>query len=171
MTSKAFSVKSVRDGNKISVACFNLIDDDFAIPLDSLEGVQFLDLDLVNVKGINSSGTRRLAQWASEMQKKHPSLKVRIFNVPSVVVRQLNLIRANTWSAFEVQSVFIPYYCSQCDQDDQSRLAHREEIIKSPDLTPLSQKPVICLKCGEPMELDVDPSTYFAIFVKSNTGS
>jgi hypothetical protein len=158
---KEFSYTKKMAGDQAQFAVNEAIDERFDVPLSEFTGAKSAVVDFSNVNWINSLGIRKFSRWVWEMEDKMPQLKISLVRLPPVVVRQLNLIRSQFGKNMEVNSVFVPFYCDNCDLDDKSVLVTREQLAGN---DPIESKipPKACPKCGKLMEMDV-VENYFAI--------
>lgn len=108
-------------------------------------------LDLGEVTRINSSGVRK---WLDFVRALGPLRSVDLDRCPVAFVSQLNMI-AGMAGAARVRSVFVPLVCPACELTSEDIVAVE---AASGDL--LSAR--TCTTCGAELELDVEPSQYFA---------
>jgi hypothetical protein len=119
---------------------------DFEPALATLSSLSVVDLG--GVTRINSLGVR---QWLNFVRRLPPA--TRLERCPVSFVNQLNMI-ANFAGSTQVSSVFVPYLCPRCEADTEAlvEIGEAEPVLPSP----------LCETCRSPMELDVEPSAYFA---------
>lgn len=142
------------------IAITTAINENFEFPRETGE-LEAIRMDLSKVSYINSEGIRRLNSWMREMKKSMPALRIELEKVPPVVARPLSLIRVQTANNVIVKSVYVPYYCTNCNFDDET-LVIREQMTSTTDLEANLPK-MKCSKCGTAMEVDVEPKAYCAI--------
>lgn len=142
------------------IAITTAINEDFEFPRE-MGTLKAIRMDLSKVSYINSEGTRRLNSWIWEMEKSLPALSIELEKVPPVVARQLSLIRVQTANNVTIKSIYVPYYCTNCDSDDET-LVVCEQIGAAANIESNLPK-MTCAKCGSSMEVDVEPKAYCAI--------
>jgi hypothetical protein len=111
-----------------------------------------LILSLENIKHLNSTGVREWLEFIKELGRQGRAVALDRCSVP--IVRQLNMIN-NFRGVAAVESVFVPYFCKECDAEKTVL-----EALASPS-APLGS-PLPCPDCAALMEFDDVPDTYFA---------
>ena len=107
-------------------------------------------------KGITSVNSCGIRTWVNFI-KEFSSGNVTFTECPPLVVRQMNMVPSFLGKA-TVESVFVPYVCDQCE-NEQSILVSISEYKKG---TPLPET-IPCEKCqSQEMELDGNVKQYFA---------
>lgn len=133
------------------------------IPLEDMSRLNRLRVDMDDVKGITSSGVRNMALWLQNLKRTHSSLAIQLENVPFVVARQICLVRSFFNDVTKIESVYVPYYCEPCDEEEQI-LIHSNEVRPGSADQFLLKAP-LCAKCGGSTEIDVLPGEYFRLLV------
>lgn len=128
-------------------------------PIQEVEGVGHLILDLKEVSLINSGGIRLWLQWMHGIKLLNPSMIVTVVNAPKIMVDQMNYFRDFIPSPFVVKSLFIPYFCEDCN------VAHDELLERNVNFSEMNEDlklpEVPCANCRKPMEMDIFPDQYF----------
>ena len=129
-----------------------LFDSDFDEMFFELEGI-----DKLNAHGVRS--------WVKELRAFEGKVFLRRCSIP--VTEQLSLIPEflgkNTW----VESFYAPFYCEDCDFEENVLLILGENFDSSSEEIKV---PVICPYCEDEMEPDFDLKEYF-FFVREMKGS
>lgn len=125
------------------------IDEDTSFePIMNLSGP--VTFNFKELKGINSCGIRN---WVNYL-KALGNITIHYEQCPPLVVRQMNMVPSFLGNA-EVDSVFVPYVCDECEKE-QMVLASAKEFQGG-------IKEVFPCDCGDgEMELDGHPKQYFA---------
>jgi eukaryotic-like serine/threonine-protein kinase len=112
-----------------------------------------LTLDLAGIKRINSTGVREWINFMSALKKDGARI---VFERCSVaIVQQLNMI-ANFSGGAEILSIYAPYICPSCDNEESKLIDFR--TTPQPNL----EAEVKCTNCSEAMEFDDLPESYLA---------
>jgi hypothetical protein len=112
--------------------------------------IQALNVDLSEVRRINSVGVRNWMEFVNTLAEKNIEVVFERCSVP--IVQQLNMIASFRGRGL-VASVFAPYYCSKCDHD------HRQLVELNGSVVDLEAK-MSCPNCGGPLEFDDIAETY-----------
>jgi anti-anti-sigma regulatory factor len=102
-----------------------------------------VNLDLGGVSRINSCGVREWLNFVTAL--KATGRKLILERCAPVIVTQLNTIY-NFTGGGTVRSVLGPYYCPQCDQE--------ENVLVELDKTQSMPNVLACPKCGGEMEFE-----------------
>jgi hypothetical protein len=109
---------------------------------------------LLNLEGItrfNSSGIREWIHFITDLSSRNT---VELHHCSSFFVYEMNMI-ANMRGSASIQSIMVPYFCSECESEASFLLLLDQE---KPSFE--SERP--CLKCGQMMEVDSDSETYLS---------
>ncbi len=108
-------------------------------------------LNLKEVRRINSTGVRELINAIERVDR---SIEMIFEECPPIVVYQMAMI-PNFTLRVQVKSVYAPYYCPECD--------HQEEIlIEMEDFSLEKGLPTAtCKSCGNELDFDDDEESYF----------
>lgn len=129
------------------------IDADF--PRDQLlelEGVVLLDLD--GVTRVTSYG---VPEWLATIEALECSF-LGLLRCRPAIVAQLNTV-AGFVGRGEVLSLYLPYVCERCEQEQQVLVSSAEA---KKELRRGGPRPRPCSRCGETAELDDVPSAYLS---------
>lgn len=117
---------------------------------DKLRGVTVFDLAGIN--RINSPGVR---EWINFVNALKIPFSLERCSVP--FVNQLNMI-SNFRGNGEVRSVFAPYYCSNCNREENRLIDKGSNAVKQ------LEQPMKCPNCGGDMEFDDLPDAFLAFW-------
>lgn len=113
-------------------------------------------IDLGGVRRINSAGVRDWVNFIRQVQDRAD--EVTLSRCSPAIVMQMNMI-SNFRGEAQVQSIFAPLVCPECDREDDVLVSLTPEQLEVlPDGVP--ERP--CPDCGAVMELDDIPERYFA---------
>jgi anti-anti-sigma regulatory factor len=115
-------------------------------------------VNLSGVKRINSCGVRDWVRWIIQVESRENALYLTQVSPP--LIGQINLVK-NFCSNATVLSFQAPYRCPSCETESvQTLTTHSIEDGKPPPAA-------VCEACGEPLEFDALPGSYFA-FVRTH---
>lgn len=120
-------------------------------PLFEFEGSEMV-LNLKDVTRINSTGVR---EWINALEKVDRSIEMYFEECPPIVVYQMTMI-PNFTSRVKVKSVYAPYYCTECDNQEEILIDLRDFNLEEKGL-PEGK----CKECGHDLEFDDDEESYF----------
>jgi hypothetical protein len=122
----------------------------------ALEGIgKNAVIDLSGIKRVNSFGVRN---WVNFMQALAEVCEsVRFENCATCMVRQFSMV-PTTRKGAHIGSLMLPYYCPDCDDEREIRLEVR--AASAPEEPPEEN----CPECGEEMEFDDVPESYFSFW-------
>ncbi len=130
-------------------------------PIQDVEGVQHLIMDLKDVILINSGGIRLWLQWMNGIKLLSPNLIITLVHVPKVIIDQINTFRNFIPSPYIVKSLVVPYFCERCNLGQDELLERNVNFSEVAEDFNLKFPEVVCHHCNKPMELDVFPDQYF----------
>lgn len=143
-----------RDGDVTWVTLGGVIDEDNELATlgDQLEG-SVVVIDVGDVERINSCGVRDWVNWLGGVKGRSRVVLVRC---SPAIVAQINLVN-NFVGGGVVKSFYIPYFCSECDQE-------KVMLAEASDLGPPPHQPPVCRcdECDLVMEFDDMADSYFA---------
>ena len=126
------------------------INESATLPLIKGEGPYILDLD--EVTGLNSLGTRTWCQWITMLSNRG---EVKIIKTPAIFIKCFNNVSGSLPANCKVQSFYVPFI-SPSDNERKDVLVTREQV--TPDGQLLMPPPKSAT--GEELEMDVMDS-YF----------
>jgi len=120
-------------------------------------------IDVGGVERINSCGVRDWVNWLGGIESR-PSRVVLVRCSPAIVA-QINLVSNFAGGSF-VKSFYIPYFCSECDQE-KVMLSEAAELGEAPHQPPVCR----CDECDLVMEFDDMADSYFAFLAHQPAGT
>jgi len=157
MQNKEFQVQSLGSQQEKVLVLKGPITEHAVFPIQEVDGVERLVLDLESVSNINSAGIRLWLQWMNAVRLLNPNVVLSVRACPKSMVDQMNFIRDFVPKATIVESFFVPFYCETCDHSDRVLLVrgeHFDERAENPEKVRFPDK-LACPTCQKPMEPDV----------------
>ncbi len=122
-------------------------------------------VDLKEVSSINSVGIRAWIMWFSEFQDTHFTF----VNCPKALVMQMNMVEGFLPPKSEVQSLEVPFYCEDCDEEKEVLFHVGQEIqVENGQVKLNYDKSKICGGDCDP-ELDVSEVKFFRFLTQKST--
>lgn len=134
--------------------------------LGDLSGSVFF-LNMSEVQGTNSLGLKKWITWIAPLAKE---TQIVLEKCPPPVVQQMSILRGFVPSGAQVKSIYVPYYCENCGNEES--LLHENGtgfFSGTADTEPgyRLKESHNCGKCGSVMEPDILPESYFKfLFIK-----
>ncbi len=153
-----FELKKENSGGKLVIHLSGMIDEDADFHGCPLAGASNLEIDLVNVKGINSCGIREWIKWMEPVA----AVPVELKSCPKVIIDQINMVDGFLPPKGKIQSFYVPYF-SEGSGEEKSVLFSLGKEFKDGQLSPPS---TIKDSEGNMMEMDVIESKYFKFLKK-----
>lgn len=123
-------------------------------------------VDLKEVSSINSVGIRAWILWFGNYTETHFTF----VNCPKALVMQMNMVEGFLPVKHDVQSLQVPFFCEECDEEKEVLFHVGKEIIVQDGQVKLNyDKAGICGDGCDP-ELDVSEVKFFR-FLLNKTGS
>lgn len=140
------------------------IDEDFAKPDLPQKTFSKVIFDLDKVDFINSLGIRNWVQWIREVEGTYKDTQFFFQNCPVCIVNQLNMLKGFLPSQSKVTSLYVPFFCEECESSEEPLLVLGGDIRVSGSSENFSiTLPEVKCNCGaeNPMEVDIPPRKYF----------
>ncbi|WP_295901134.1 hypothetical protein [uncultured Bdellovibrio sp.] len=133
----------------------------------ALDGVEVnpnfdLNIDLKDLKSINSLGIRNFHAWIHRIQCQ----RLRLFYCPRPFINQMNLVEGFLPDKAEIESFFVPYYSERTGEDAMVLYTKYLEYKKSDDGKVVLSFPEMQDSEGNKMELDIFKDQYFRFLDK-----
>ena len=146
---------AVEQGDLVFVRLDGIIDEGNGLAgrLAELSGRKIL-LNMAKVERINSCGVRDWVRWIEALEGNQNGIFLVQCN--PVVVAQINMVRNFCGARAHVVSFQAPYFCSHCQKE------HRETVVTSTVGAAARPPEAVCETCGEVMEFDDLPESYFS---------
>ncbi|MBC7458202.1 MAG: hypothetical protein H7235_07995 [Bdellovibrionaceae bacterium] len=150
----SFSVDVAETSADIKLTFHGSLSENSSMPVISTVNRPIL-IDMLDLKYINSYGIKLWCQWTLQQQ----SVKQIIFeNCPFVFVKHITAVRGLWTSNMTMKSFFVPYYSDEAQE--------RKDVLFTEGVHFTQQGvreiPQVQDSKGQPMELDVNKSTYFS---------
>lgn len=152
-----FDIKLNNSGDKLQVKVAGVIDEDVDFTGFPLSGGQ-IELDLNELKSINSCGIREWIKWMGSAS----SAQISLHNCPKVIVDQINMVDGFLPTNGKVQSFFVPYYSEESGSEKNVLFSRGKEFNDGQLSIPAAVKD----EDGNEMEMDVIESKYFKFITK-----
>lgn len=138
------------DGQQVTIRVAGVMDAEMDLTRleDQLRRGGRVVLDLGDVLRINSAGVR---EWMRFIRSVGPN--VELVRCPPAFVDQINHIYGFLGSA-AVRSIQVPFCCPTCD-------ASKTAVVETAVIAARDPDPLLCDECGDEMECDVLPDSYF----------
>ena len=163
---KGLKFETQIDGAIASLIFHGDISMESELPKLEMNGIQVLKVDMGDVQYINSSGVRKWMMWNWSFTKNFPKLKLILSRVPSVIVKQINSIKGFVPDGSVITSVFVPYFCEQCDEVAESPVEFDAHLASALAKNKFEKAiPILkCPKCGMPMDVDIIGEQYESLY-------
>ena len=164
-----FKAVSTSRGDALSVKFEGTIDEDVQFPSLNLNGHGSVELDLQNIRAINSVGIREWLNWIRPLAEQVP---ITLINCPKAMVFQFNMVEGFLPKRALVSSFYVPFYCEKCDREDNVlfTVGHEARLQNgNVEITFDAAEANLC-KNGEgacETEMDVTESKYFQFLKKA----
>jgi hypothetical protein len=153
-----FDIKVEKAGSAFKVNVAGTIDEDVDFNAFGLAGAEQIELNLGQVKSINSCGIREWIKWIGSAG----SAKVTYSECPKVIVDQINMVQGFLPASGKVASFYVPYYNDDSGAEKNVLFTMGKEYTDSGLGTP----PQIKDDQGNEMEMDVVEAKYFKFLKK-----
>lgn len=148
-----FAVKKDIAGKNLKLALGGIIDEDADFKDIAVTGFDMIDIDLNELKSINSCGIREWIKWLSA----NSTAQIQFNNCPKVIVDQINMVEGFLPKNGSVKSFFVPYFNEEFGSEKNVLYREGSEFTGNQVKHPASVKD----GDGNDMEMDVIESKYF----------
>ncbi len=147
------NVNSTAANGKLTLAMSGTIDEDADFSQIPLAGQPEIEVELGQLKSINSCGIREWIKWLGNASQ----AKISFINCPKVIIDQINMVDGFLPANGKVLSFFVPYYNDDSGSEKNVLFRYGTEFTEG------SVKPPSGVKDGEghEMEMDVIEAKYF----------
>ena len=155
-----FSVEKKDADNTTTIKLSGCIDEDSRIN-QLFEGtLDNVIVDLNEITMINSVGIR---EWVNSIEAAQATKKITLLKIATSVVAQINMV-ANFTANSEIISFFAPYYCDECQEEQDFLLEYDKDFPdKKNPVAPVFQ----CATCKNDLEFDDVEERYFNFIKRS----
>lgn len=150
--------KATKEGAKLNLNIAGTIDEDADFSQIPIAGNSEIELNLQNLKSINSCGIREWIQWMGTAG----SAKITFSLCPKVIVDQINMVDGFLPANGKVASFYVPYYNDDSGSEKNVLFTYGTEFSESSVNPPKDIKD----EEGNPMEMDVIEAKYFKFLKK-----
>lgn len=147
-----------KNGSQAKIKIAGIIDEDIQLTDYSLKGLSSVEINLDQVRSINSCGVREWVKWLESA----PSAQIKLIACPKVIVDQINLVAGFLPMNAQVKSFYVPYF--NPDTDFEKVVLFREGVEFTGSQVSLPK--AVTDDKGNELEIDVVESKYFS-FLKS----
>lgn len=121
-------------------------------------------IDLAKVSSINSVGIRSWIMWFGQFQDTHFTF----VNCPKALVMQMNMVEGFLPAKNDVLSLYVPFFCEDCDKEQDVLFHVGQEIKVEGDQVKLDfDKSKICGASCDP-EMDVSEVKFFRFLLNKS---
>ena len=153
-----YEIKIEKAGAAFKVKVTGVIDEDVDFNSYSLAGASTLELNLENVKSINSCGIREWIKWIGT----GGTAAVTYLLCPKIIVDQINMVQGFLPANGKVLSFYVPYFCDESGEEKNVLFNFGKEFTESTISPPTAVKD----GAGNTMEMDVVEAKYFKFIKK-----
>jgi len=153
-----FEIKVEKAGADFKVKVIGVIDEDVDFNVYSLAGAKSVELNLENVKSINSCGIREWIKWMGSA----PGASVTYLQCPKIIVDQINMVQGFLPAGGKVLSFYVPYFCDDSGEEKNVLFNFGKEFTENSVSPPAEIKDT----AGNLMEMDVVEAKYFKFIKK-----
>ena len=148
-----FQIDYNPNGDQLKIDMHGNIDEDVIFDKYPLVGFKKIDINLANIKSINSCGIREWIRWFSKTQ----NTEINLIDCPRVMIEQFNMIDSVRPKDSKIISFFVPYYNE--DLNLEKKVLY--EFGKNFDENNVKIEETIKDESGNIFELDVVQTRYF----------
>jgi hypothetical protein len=153
-----FDIKVEKSGANFKVEVAGTIDEDVDFNVYSLSGAQAIDMNLGNVKSINSCGIREWIKWINTVGPAQVTYR----ECPKVIVDQINMVQGFLPANGKVTSFYVPFYNDESGSEKNILFKLGEQYDDAGGL----KVPSVKDDEGHDMEMDVVEAKYFKFLKK-----
>lgn len=152
------NLKITKMPEKVTVELGGTIDEDVDFSQLDLKGSNVIEIELSNVKSINSCGIREWIKWIGTAG----SAPISFLNCSKVIIDQINMVDGFLPLTAKVKSFFVPYYNDDLGSEKNILFQYGKEFTEQGVKPPESVKD----DKGNPLEMDVIEAKYFKFIFK-----
>lgn len=153
-----FETQATKDGSKLNLKVSGTIDEDADFSQVAIAGNSEINLDLENLKSINSCGIREWIKWIGTAG----GAAITFNRCPKVIVDQINMVDGFLPSNAKVASFYVPYYNDDSGSEKNVLFREGTEFDSGGVRPPAGVKD----EEGNEMEMDVIEAKYFKFIKK-----
>ncbi len=153
-----YEIKIEKSGSEYKIKLAGVIDEDVDFNPYALTGATHVEMQLKDVKGINSCGIREWIKWLSTAGK----AGIVYHECPKIIVDQINMVQGFLPAGGKVMSFFVPYYSDESGEEKNILFTYGKEYTDTSVAPPTGIKD----GSGNEMEVDVVEAKYFKFIQK-----
>ena len=150
-----FEFKTASSQGASLLSLMGAIDEDVDFSKVTVTGNDVLQLNLNQVKSINSCGIREWMKWISGMGTQFR--EIQFVECPKVIVDQINMVQGFLPTNGRVSSFYVPFYSEESEEEKSILYSVGKEFQESGDF----EHPDIKDSEGHSMDIDVVEAKYF----------
>lgn len=153
-----FELKIEKNADSAKITIAGIIDEDVDFNEYSLSGLNRIELNLNDLKSINSCGVREWIRWLGS----NSQAKMTYVNCPKIIIDQINMVDGFLPSNGKVLSFYVPYYNDETGTEKNVLFNYGTEFTDD-SVNPPEK---VVDEAGNAMEMDVIESKYFKFLNK-----
>lgn len=146
------------ENNKAVVSIAGVIDEDMNFSSYSLGPYKEIEINLKNVKSINSCGIREWIKWLGTSKQ----ATIHFLECPKIIIDQVNMVQGFLPENGRIISFYVPYFSDELDLEKNILYSYGKEFTEEGVLN--LEK--ITDENGNELEIDVVESKYFRFLKK-----
>lgn len=143
---REFQYDAEISGNTVHLKLQGYIDENATFPF-SYEKPEHIQIDMQEVAGINSIGTRSWCEWVDNYKD---CKSIKVYNCPPIVIKVFNNVFGAHAKNMSIESFYVPFVSPDNDEF-KNVLAEKSKILKGNTI----EFEDVLDSNGQPMELDV----------------
>jgi ABC-type transporter Mla MlaB component len=156
-----FKSTAQQDGSTLRLKFSGSIDEDTQFPVVNPGASSTVEIDLNEIKAINSVGIRGWLDWIRPVAEKS---QIRLVNCPKAMVFQFNMVNGFLPPGTVVQSFYVPFFCEKYDREENILFTVGKEVIVNGTELKIEVDARKAAGVTEPdceLEMDVTEAKYF----------
>lgn len=121
-----------------------------------------LDIDLLDLDLMNSTGSRNWVMWIKSIRA---SEGIFLHNCPPQFISHASILVGLIPAWVTVQSFFVPYFCESCGASERTRHELGKDFMDFASLKVRDQ--IVCPVCSASMRLDVMKDSFLRFLSKA----
>lgn len=157
-------IQVIRNSAGITLKLDGVLDETAELPGFDVSYCGRMIIDLEKLTMINSLGCRKWIHWLKAYPK---SIQISLVNCSTVIVNQINILVGFIPPGVTVESIYVPYYCNSCGNDQVVLLSVVDAQAPGWSFEQIADEKE-CTHCKAKAELDVLKSRYFQFLTKKS---
>ncbi len=139
------------ESEHVLITLIGVIDEDVDFTPIPKSGAKAWVFNFKGIRGINSCGIR---EWIKFLDMLPKDVLIQYNECTQTVIEQINMVAGFARAKTQINSLYAPYFCEDCDREEKILL--QTSSLKA-DEPPESH----CPECKKPMEFDALTEQYF----------